>query len=170
VSGGNPADGVAYEGATVLDAKQARARPQRSRPPARMPRPSLSACGMTVLSMRQALSRACALHARAYAPIPLSMRSHRRMPSVRRADQARCASRPAGQRASMRARPQGFYKTPVATLDFASLYPSIMMAHNLCYTTLLPKDRCAAAHPHLPRAAGGRSTIQAAQSRMVRPS
>jgi DNA polymerase elongation subunit (family B) len=66
--------------------------------------------------------------------------------------------------------PQGFYKTPVATLDFASLYPSIMMAHNLCYTTLLPKDRCAAAHPHLPRAAGGRSTIQAAQSRMVRPS
>ena len=38
---------------------------------------------------------------------------------------------------------QGFYKTPVSTLDFASLYPSIMMAHNLCYTTLLPKDRCA---------------------------
>lgn len=26
---------------------------------------------------------------------------------------------------------------PIATLDFASLYPSIMMAHNLCYTTLL---------------------------------
>ncbi len=38
---------------------------------------------------------------------------------------------------------QGFYKTPVATLDFASLYPSIMMAHNLCYSTLLPPDRCA---------------------------
>ncbi|KAK9916868.1 hypothetical protein WJX75_008145 [Coccomyxa subellipsoidea] len=36
---------------------------------------------------------------------------------------------------------QGFYKTPVATLDFASLYPSIMMAHNLCYSTLLPPDR-----------------------------
>lgn len=33
--------------------------------------------------------------------------------------------------------PPGFYKTPIATLDFASLYPSIMMAHNLCYTTLL---------------------------------
>ena len=28
---------------------------------------------------------------------------------------------------------------PIATLDFASLYPSIMMAHNLCYTTLLDK-------------------------------
>ncbi len=29
----------------------------------------------------------------------------------------------------------------MATLDFASLYPSIMMAHNLCYTTLLPKGQ-----------------------------
>ena len=37
---------------------------------------------------------------------------------------------------------QGYYKTPVATLDFASLYPSIMMAHNLCYSTLLPASRC----------------------------
>ena len=36
---------------------------------------------------------------------------------------------------------QGFYRTPVATLDFASLYPSIMMAHNLCYSTLLPPER-----------------------------
>jgi DNA polymerase delta subunit 1 len=32
---------------------------------------------------------------------------------------------------------RGYYDTPVATLDFASLYPSIMQAHNLCYTTLL---------------------------------
>jgi DNA polymerase delta subunit 1 len=31
---------------------------------------------------------------------------------------------------------RGFYDVPIATLDFASLYPSIMMAHNLCYTTL----------------------------------
>ena len=30
-----------------------------------------------------------------------------------------------------------YYDIPVATLDFASLYPSIMMAHNLCYTSLL---------------------------------
>lgn len=29
----------------------------------------------------------------------------------------------------------GFYCAPVITLDFSSLYPSIMMAHNLCYST-----------------------------------
>ncbi|GBG24815.1 DNA polymerase delta catalytic subunit [Hondaea fermentalgiana] len=33
---------------------------------------------------------------------------------------------------------RGFYDEPIATLDFASLYPSVMMAHNLCYTTLIP--------------------------------
>ena len=31
---------------------------------------------------------------------------------------------------------KGDYLDPIATLDFSSLYPSIMMAHNLCYTTL----------------------------------
>ncbi|XP_039365886.1 DNA polymerase delta catalytic subunit isoform X2 [Mauremys reevesii] len=31
----------------------------------------------------------------------------------------------------------GYYDVPIATLDFSSRYPSIMMAHNLCYTTLL---------------------------------
>jgi DNA polymerase delta subunit 1 len=35
----------------------------------------------------------------------------------------------------------GYYEMPVATLDFASLYPSIMMAHNLCYSTLVPRDK-----------------------------
>ncbi|KAK5687915.1 DNA-directed DNA polymerase delta [Elasticomyces elasticus] len=34
---------------------------------------------------------------------------------------------------------RGYYSVPVATLDFASLYPSIIQAHNLCYTTLLNK-------------------------------
>ena len=34
---------------------------------------------------------------------------------------------------------KGYYDMPIATLDFSSLYPSIMMAHNLCYTTLLDK-------------------------------
>ncbi|KAL9083568.1 MAG: hypothetical protein Q9159_005696 [Coniocarpon cinnabarinum] len=32
---------------------------------------------------------------------------------------------------------RGYYDVPVATLDFASLYPSIIQAHNLCYTTLI---------------------------------
>jgi DNA polymerase delta subunit 1 len=32
---------------------------------------------------------------------------------------------------------RGYYNVPIATLDFASLYPSIIQAHNLCYTTLL---------------------------------
>ena len=35
---------------------------------------------------------------------------------------------------------KGYYDIPIATLDFASLYPSIMMAHNLCYTTLLSPE------------------------------
>ncbi|XP_059410509.1 DNA polymerase delta catalytic subunit isoform X2 [Carassius carassius] len=36
---------------------------------------------------------------------------------------------------------KGYYSIPIATLDFSSLYPSIMMAHNLCYTTLLQKSQ-----------------------------
>ncbi len=37
---------------------------------------------------------------------------------------------------------RGYYSQPIATLDFSSLYPSIMMAHNLCYTSLLnPRDK-----------------------------
>ncbi|KAL6944574.1 DNA-directed DNA polymerase delta [Hanseniaspora osmophila] len=35
---------------------------------------------------------------------------------------------------------RGYYDVPIATLDFNSLYPSIMMAHNLCYTTLCDKQ------------------------------
>ncbi|XP_014787230.1 DNA polymerase delta catalytic subunit [Octopus bimaculoides] len=35
---------------------------------------------------------------------------------------------------------KGYYSFPIATLDFSSLYPSIMIAHNLCYTTLLNQN------------------------------
>jgi DNA polymerase delta subunit 1 len=39
---------------------------------------------------------------------------------------------------------RGFYEQPIATLDFASLYPSIMMAHNLCYSTLITRKQACA--------------------------
>ena len=32
---------------------------------------------------------------------------------------------------------KGYYEHPIATLDFASLYPSIMQAHNLCFSSLI---------------------------------
>ena len=36
---------------------------------------------------------------------------------------------------------KGAYYTPITALDFASLYPSIMMAHNLCYSTLVMEPK-----------------------------
>ncbi|KAH6561006.1 hypothetical protein BASA62_010170 [Batrachochytrium salamandrivorans] len=39
---------------------------------------------------------------------------------------------------------KGFYQVPIATLDFTSLYPSIMMAHNLCYSTYIANSELAA--------------------------
>jgi DNA polymerase elongation subunit (family B) len=33
---------------------------------------------------------------------------------------------------------RGFYELPITVLDFSSLYPSIMIQHNLCYSSLLP--------------------------------
>ena len=35
----------------------------------------------------------------------------------------------------------GAYYKPITALDFAGLYPSIMMAHNLCYSTLCLDDK-----------------------------
>ena len=36
---------------------------------------------------------------------------------------------------------RGYYDVPIAVLDFASLYPSIMIAHNLCYTTFVKNNQ-----------------------------
>ncbi|ELA42386.1 uncharacterized protein VICG_00485 [Vittaforma corneae ATCC 50505] len=36
---------------------------------------------------------------------------------------------------------RGFYSDPITVLDFTSLYPSIMISKNLCYTTLLTKEQ-----------------------------
>lgn len=35
----------------------------------------------------------------------------------------------------------GFYNNPVLVVDFASLYPSIIQRHNLCYSTLIQADQ-----------------------------
>ena len=35
----------------------------------------------------------------------------------------------------------GYYQRPVCGLDFASLYPSIMIAHNMCYATVVLDNR-----------------------------
>ncbi|XP_065322772.1 DNA polymerase delta catalytic subunit-like isoform X2 [Gordionus sp. m RMFG-2023] len=36
---------------------------------------------------------------------------------------------------------KGYYDSPITTLDFSSLYPSIMIAYNLCYSTLVLHDK-----------------------------
>ncbi|ADW24354.1 DNA polymerase [Cricetid gammaherpesvirus 2] len=40
----------------------------------------------------------------------------------------------------------GFYNTPILVVDFASLYPSIIQAHNLCYSTIIPHEKLSLYH------------------------
>jgi DNA polymerase delta subunit 1 len=61
---------------------------------------------------------------------------------------------------------QGFYSEPIATLDFASLYPSIMMAHNLCYSTMISEKEC----EKLGMMEGNDFTLTPSGDRFVKPS
>jgi DNA polymerase delta subunit 1 len=64
----------------------------------------------------------------------------------------------------------GFYKTPIATLDFASLYPSIMMAHNLCYTTLVRPEESSSIPPELmERSPSGDTFVRAGAVKGILP-
>ena len=38
------------------------------------------------------------------------------------------------------------YTSPVAVLDFRSLYPSIIIAHNLCFRSILTHDSSHVTH------------------------
>ncbi|ALM25982.1 DNA polymerase [Proboscivirus elephantidbeta4] len=51
------------------------------------------------------------------------------------------------QGATVLAPKTSFYNTPVAVLDFASLYPSIIQAYNLCYSTLVLDEEALAGVP-----------------------
>jgi DNA polymerase elongation subunit (family B) len=41
----------------------------------------------------------------------------------------------------------GFHDEPIVTLDFASLYPSIMLAYNMCYSTIIEEEQKGEFHP-----------------------
>lgn len=55
----------------------------------------------------------------------------------------------------MEPNPSGFYSDPVVVLDFASLYPSMIIAYNLCYSTIMGKLKIGTVSANDTSAAGG---------------
>lgn len=65
---------------------------------------------------------------------------------------------------------RGYYDEPIATLDFASLYPSIMMAHNLCYSTLLSaKEAAGMSETMYTRTPSGAMFVKSSEKRGLLP-
>lgn len=61
----------------------------------------------------------------------------------------------------------GLHSEPVVVLDFASLYPSVFISNNLCFSTLLPPkvhDALDIAHHRTPYTVGPNTRVPGAQS------
>ena len=63
----------------------------------------------------------------------------------------------------------GLHRGFIATLDFASLYPSIIQAHNLCYTTLLRDEGPAVAEERVSLTPDGSRFVTATERRGLLP-
>ncbi|KAH7292764.1 hypothetical protein KP509_29G084300 [Ceratopteris richardii] len=66
----------------------------------------------------------------------------------------------------------GFHEKPIATLDFASLYPSIMMAYNLCYCTLVRAEDISKLNippEHISRTPSGESFVKPVLEKGILP-
>ena len=57
----------------------------------------------------------------------------------------------------------GFYEQPVGVLDFASLYPSCMISHNLCTSSILSEDEAKSMNPNTYRVIEWKTPIKLAQ-------
>jgi DNA polymerase family B len=147
--GGGGGDGVAYEGATVLEPKIGAA----------------AGCFLTLAWLFVfKLSLCCFVHSVFLRFILLPLCPDLGVVHMRQMHHCRSLHTTPNQPHA------GFYKTPVATLDFASLYPSIMMAHNLCYTTLLSPAAAAQLPPEsYERSPSGDAFVRASLRRGILP-